>query len=136
MKYTYDMENFKEKYENWDDLLIGVLQKEINRQCCVPEGYNADIEFKDMDDLTIVGITVTDKDGNQVGGVFKDEREVREFFAKDEPYVSNDTLADVYVNGVKSAGNEPSWDIVHTAFCAGMAAERERSENLDKYLKK
>lgn len=79
------MENFKEKYEKAEALLNDLLQKEINRQCCVPDGYNANIECKSMDDLTIVGITVTDKAGNQVGGVFKDEREVREFFAKNEP---------------------------------------------------
>ena len=50
--------------------LVDIIQKEINKQCCLPEGYNADLELEDNDKeplgLKVIGITVTDKDGNEV----------------------------------------------------------------------
>ena len=76
------------------------------------------------------GISVTDPEGNRVGGIFKDEDEVREYFRKaglnQEP--TWDELADEYVKSVIDAGNELTWDIVRTAFCAGMEEMSRRNE--------
>lgn len=100
--------------------LIEVLQKEINRQCGVPQGYNADIEMDDDgDDLRMIGVSVTDGDGNLVG-LFRNEDEVREYFRNNGQQPSWDALADKYVESVRESVDEPDWDIVRTAFCAGM----------------
>jgi hypothetical protein len=44
--------------------LVDIIQKEINKQCCLPEGYNADLELEDDNKellgLKAIGITVTD----------------------------------------------------------------------------
>lgn len=126
-----------DNFEDSENLLINVIQREVNKRCGLPAGYNTYYEFESPDSLTIVGITVTDADGKRVGGVFKDEDEVREFFASGYPaYVSGDELASMYVNGVRESGAELTWDIVHTAFCAGMNEQRLQFERLDQLTRK
>ena len=117
--------------------LLDVVQKEVNKQCCLPEGYNADIELeednKELIGLKIVGITVTDKDGNQVGGVFKDENEVAAYF-KSMQCISRDTLADEYVNGIKAYNMYPTWELIKSAFCDGMSKQQSLSKKYEHML--
>lgn len=117
--------------------LVDIIQKEINKQCCLPEGYNADLELEDDNKellgLKVIGITVTDKDGNQVGGLFKDEKEVAAYF-KSMQHISGDTLADEYVKGVQEVNSYPTWDLVSTAFCAGMNEQRIQTKKYEQML--
>jgi hypothetical protein len=130
------MENIKPK---GIESLVNVIQKAVNKECGLPEGYNADIEVVESDSdesifgFEVIGFTVTDEHGNFVGGTFRNEKEVRAFF-ESGLYKSGDSLAENYVKGVRESGTILTWDTVMTAFCAGMEEQRLRNKKFEAYM--